>query len=257
MILNQLALHAAARVEINRSLVSFQEIKERAYALEKGEDRLKRLLQSETFTFICELKKASPSKGLIDPKFDYLKIAEEYELAGAEAISCLTEPRWFYGSDEIFEAVRRQTALPMLRKDFIVNEYQIYETKLMGADAILLICAILSDKDLAKFIQISVDLGLSVLVEAYDEREIKRAISLGANIIGVNNRNLNDFTVNKNNALKLRCLVPEHISYVAESGINTPEEVKFLKEEGVDGVLIGEAVMRAADKIKFLAWLRE
>lgn len=256
MILGQLAQHAMDRVKEVKNTASFDQLKTQAFSMAKGEERFLNIFKSGSLSFICELKKASPSKGLIDPKFDYLRIAREYEEAGADGISCLTEPRWFRGSDQIFEDVRQQTKLPMLRKDFIVDEYQIFESKVMGADAILLICAILDDAKLTYFIELASKLGLTALVEAHNEAEVKAAISCGAQIIGVNNRNLKDFTVDQHNALKLRHLVPENIFYIAESGISNPVEVRALKEAGIHGLLIGEAMMRSENKVQFLAQLR-
>ena len=197
-------------------------------------------------SFICEVKKASPSKGIIAPNFPYLDIARDYAAAGADAVSCLTEPMWFLGSDQIFTEIRQTISLPMIRKDFTVSEYQIYQARLMGADCVLLICALLDTATIAKY-----------LVEAHDAREIRSAIAAGARMIGVNNRNLKDFSVDFTNAARLRDLIPPEAVYVAESGVARPADVAALKSIGADAVLMGEVLMRAKDKGAMLAALRE
>ena len=214
-------------------------------------------LKKPGLSFICEVKRASPSKGLIAPEFPYLDIAKEYERAGADAVSCLTEPKWFLGSDKIFTDIRRKISTPMIRKDFTVDEYQIYQAKVMGADAVLLICAILDTKTLARYLALCDSLGLAALVEAHDEAEIRSAVSAGAKIIGVNNRNLKDFSVDFSNAARLRDLIPDECVYVAESGVSKPEDAAALGKIGADAVLMGEALMRAKDKAALLAKMRE
>ncbi len=201
---------------------------------------------------ICEVKKASPSKGIIDPDFDYKRIAAEYEAAGADAVSCLTEPKWFMGSDEIFREIRGIIDKPMIRKDFVVDEYQIYQAKVMGADCVLLICSILDTETLAGYLRICDDLGLAALTEAHDEEEIRSAAAAGARMIGVNNRNLKDFSVDLGNAARLREMIPEGRLYVAESGVRTPEDARVLRQAGADAVLVGEALMRAGDRKAFI-----
>ena len=196
-------------------------------------------------SFICEAKKASPSKGIIAEDFPYVEIAKEYEAGGAGAISVLTEPYYFMGSDEYLMEIRKNVSIPLLRKDFTVDEYMVYEAKLLGADAVLLICAILDDEQLKVYREIADSLGLSALVEAHDEEEVRRAVSAGARIIGVNNRDLKTFTVDINNSLRLRSMVPENILFVSESGIKGETEIKNLSANDVDGVLIGETMMRA------------
>ncbi len=213
-------------------------------------------LKKPYMSFICEIKKASPSKGIISGDFPYLNIAEDYVDAGADCISCLTEPKWFLGSDNIFKEIRDRVSIPMLRKDFVVDEYQIYQAKYMGANAVLLICAILDTAKIAKYLELCNKLGLAALVEAHNEKEIKNALMAGARIIGVNNRNLKDFSVDIENSLRLRSLVPNGIIYVAESGFKTPEDINALREAKVDAVLIGETLMRATDKKKMLESLR-
>ena len=195
--------------------------------------------------FICECKKASPSKGLIAPEFPYLEIAKQYEAAGASAISVLTEPKWFLGSDDYLREIAAEVQTPCLRKDFTVDPYMIYEAKLLGASAVLLICALLDTKTLASYIEIADALGLSALVEAHDEAEVSSASAAGARIIGVNNRNLKDFTVDIHNSIRLREHAPAGTTFVAESGIRTPEDVETLRRNGVNAVLIGEQLMRA------------
>lgn len=257
-ILDQLADHARARVAANEKEHSVDELRERAYASPRGAFAFEQALkQGEGIRFICECKKASPSKGLIAEDFPYLEIAHSYEEAGATAISCLTEPRWFLGEDRYLKEIAEQVHIPVLRKDFTVSEYMIYEAKLLGASAVLLICAILTDEELARFHRTADELGLSCLVEAHDEEEVRRAVSCGARIIGVNNRNLKDFTVDMENSIRLRRLVPEKEAvFVAESGIRTAEDVRILKENGVQAVLIGETLMRAPDKKAALDALR-
>lgn len=195
--------------------------------------------------FICECKKASPSKGLIAPDFPYLEIAKQYEAAGASAISVLTEPKWFLGSDDYLREIAAEVQTPCLRKDFTVDPYMIYEAKLLGASAVLLICALLDTKTLASYIEIADSLGLSAIVEAHDEAEVASAAAAGARIIGVNNRNLKDFTVDIHNSIRLREHAPAGTIFVAESGIRTPEDVETLRRNGVNAVLIGEQLMRA------------
>ncbi|MCD7801859.1 MAG: indole-3-glycerol phosphate synthase TrpC [Clostridiales bacterium] len=214
-------------------------------------------LRKPGLSVICELKKASPSKGLISPDFPYLEIALDYEAAGADCISCLTEPKWFLGSDQIFREVRQAVYLPMLRKDFVVDEYQLYQAKLLGANCVLLICALLDTPTLAWYLDICHQLGLAALVEAHDEGEIRSAVQAGATLIGVNNRNLKDFSVDLTNAARLRDCIPPEAVYVAESGVWTPEDAAGLRSAGADAVLIGESLMRSNNRGAFLARLRE
>ena len=205
----------------------------------------KKALGSDDISIIAEVKKASPSKGLIAEDFDYVNIAKEYEAAGASAISVLTEPYFFQGSDDYLKEIVK---IPVLRKDFVVDEYMIYEAKLLGASAVLLIVSILSDEQLEQYLTITRVLGMSAIVEAHDENEIKRAIDAGADIIGVNNRNLKDFSVDIENSIRLRSCVEEDIIFISESGIKTKEDVARLKENNVDAVLIGETLMKSPDK---------
>lgn len=213
-------------------------------------------LAKKRMSFICEVKKASPSKGLIAPEFPYVQIAKEYEAAGADAISVLTESAYFQGKNEYLTKIRQTVQIPLLRKDFTVDEYMIYEAKNIGADAVLLICAILSPMQLSEYAGIARELGLSALVEAHDEREVKMALAADARIVGVNNRNLKDFTVDINNSVRLREMVPENILFVSESGMKTRQDIERLEQNGTNAVLIGETLMRSADKKAALQELR-
>lgn len=228
---------------------SLEKIKEQVEKLEIIRDfPFEAALKDKPIAIISEVKRASPSKGLIAEDFDYLNIAKEYEEAGVSAISVLTEPYFFQGSDDILKEISENVKTPILRKDFTISPYMIYEAKLIGASAILLIVSILDDNQLKEYLEIADELGLSSIVETHDEKEIERALNAGARIIGVNNRNLKDFTVDIRNSVNLRKNVPEDIIFISESGIKTPEDVRILKENNVDGVLIGETLMRSDDK---------
>ena len=207
--------------------------------------------------FICECKKASPSKGIIAEDFPYLAIAREYEAAGADGISVLTEPGWFLGRNEYLKEIAENVSLPCLRKDFTVDEYMIYEARVLGASAVLLICSILEESRIREYLGICDSLGLSALVEAHDEREVEMALAAGARIIGVNNRNLKDFSVDMENSRRLRSQIPGNVLFVSESGVKSAEDVKAARDIGADAVLVGETLMRAEDKKKKLAELRE
>ncbi|MDF2942104.1 MAG: indole-3-glycerol phosphate synthase [Herbinix sp.] len=215
-----------------------------------------RALRKKELTFICEVKKASPSKGIITEDFPYLDIAKDYETAGADAISVLTEPEYFKGEDRYLKEISDQLHIPVLRKDFTIDEYQIYEAKLIGADAVLLICSLLDTSTLKKFLALSNELGLSALVEAHSKDEVFSAIEAGARIIGVNNRNLQTFEVDINHSIELRSLVPKDIIFVAESGIKTAQDIAALKAVGVNAVLIGETLMRSSNKKELLSKLK-
>ena len=214
-------------------------------------------LKKPGMSFICEVKKASPSKGLIAPDFPYLDIAREYEQAGASAISCLTEPFYFQGADRYLQEIAQAVSIPVLRKDFTVDEYMIYQAKTFGASAVLLICAILDDSQLKAFGELAQELGLDALVEAHDEWEVDRALNLGTKIIGVNNRNLHDFSIDMGNSIRLRNMAPEDTVFVSESGIKTAQDIRVLYENKVDAVLIGETLMRSPDKKEALAVLSQ
>ena len=255
-ILDKLADYARERVKTASEIISPSEIKERAMSLSKGMFEFENALKKEGLSFICECKKASPSKGIIAEDFPYLDIAKAYETAGADCISVLTEPKWFLGSDEYLREIAANVSTPCIRKDFTVSDYMIYEAKILGAKAVLLICAILDDRELAEYIKICDGLGLSALVEAHDGEEIKRALNAGARIVGVNNRNLKDFTVDISNAGKLRDMVPKNVIYVSESGIKDKYDIKNAYDSGADAVLIGETLMRATDKKQMLDELK-
>lgn len=213
-------------------------------------------LAKKGLSIIGEVKKASPSKGIIAEDFPYLQIAKDYEAAGIDAISCLTEPKYFLGKDQYLQEIAQAVSVPVLRKDFLIDPYQIYQAKLLGAKAILLIVSLLGERELKEFLSLAGKLGLDALVECHDEEEIRCALSVGAEIIGVNNRNLKTFSVNLENSLSLRNLVPKGQLFVAESGMSKAEELRLLEEAGVDGVLIGESLMRAESKKEKLQELR-
>lgn len=255
-ILEQLAAYARTRVEQAKAVRPLADVKAAALAHPKGDFVFERALVQPGVRFICECKRASPSKGLIAPVFPYLDIAKEYAAAGADAISVLTEPKWFLGSDEYLQQIAAAVPVPCLRKDFTVDEYMIYEAKLLGASAVLLICSLLDTETLHQYLGICDALGLSALVEAHDEQEITSAAAAGARVIGVNNRNLKNFTVDVTNSLALRQKAPPGVLFVAESGITSPSDVSALRAAGVDAVLVGEALMRAPDKAAALAALR-
>lgn len=255
-ILDELAEYARERVAAAKMRRPLEEVKAEALALPKGDYRFEKALKKQGISFICECKKASPSKGLIAEEFPYVEIAKAYEAAGADCISVLTEPKWFLGSEQYLKEITNTVKIPCLRKDFTVDEYMIYEAKLLGASAVLLICSILSEEELQSYMKVCEDLGLSALVEAHDAGEVTMALRAGARIIGVNNRNLKDFTVNTDNSKKLRDMIPPEVIFVSESGVKTPEDVAALREIGVDAVLVGETLMRAEDKNEMLARLR-
>lgn len=257
MILNEIAAATRKRVEACKQKISQEEMKQKARSLPvDGTFPFEIPLRSGRAAFICEIKKASPSKGIIAEEFPYLDIAREYKAAGADCISVLTEPDYFMGSSRYLEEIHGNVDIPLLRKDFTIDEYMIYEAKVIGASAVLLICSLLPETVLREWIGLCENLGLSALVEAHDEEEIRSAVRAGARIIGVNNRDLKTFQVDINNCLRLREKVPEDILFVAESGIRTREDIKALEQGGVNGVLIGETLMRSADKKKTLAELR-
>ena len=224
---------------------------------EENMPAFERTLRMEGLSFICEVKKASPSKGLIAKEFPYLEIAEDYEKAGAAAISCLTEPYWFRGSDRYLEEIAGRVSIPVLRKDFTCDEYMVYQAKALGASAVLLICSVLDDQELKAWHQLAGELGMSALVEAHSAEEIERAKKAGARIVGVNNRDLKDFTVDIGHSIELRRLVGPDTVFVSESGIRGPEDMRALYENGTDAVLIGEMLMRATDRQEALLSLKK
>jgi indole-3-glycerol phosphate synthase len=256
-ILDEIAMRTKERISEKKQMLPLDKIIDMA---EKSDGKpgfpFENVLRKQDISFICEIKKASPSKGIIAEDFPYLQIAREYEVAGAAAISVLTEPLWFMGDDAYLSEIAEAVSVPLLRKDFTVDVYMIYEAKILGASAVLLICAILSPAQLSEYIKTADGLGLSCLVEAHDEDEIKMALNAGARVIGVNNRDLKTFTVDTQNSVGLRSLVPEDVIFVSESGIRNFEDVELLRRNGVNAILIGEALMRAPDKKAVLAELR-
>lgn len=257
MILEEIAARTVQRVAEEKAAVPLSEMKKRAEALDANTGfPFRKALSGDEISFICEVKRASPSKGLIAPDFPYLDIARDYERAGASAISCLTEPFWFKGRDEYLAEISNAVTIPVLRKDFTVDEYMIYQAKTLGASAVLLICSILSKEQLSEYLGIAHSLGLSALVEAHDEDEVRTALSAGAGIIGVNNRDLRTFTVDINNSARLRKLVPPEVLFVSESGIKAAADIEALRSNGTNAVLIGETLMRSPDKKAALDELR-
>lgn len=250
-ILEEIAARTRERIAKEKSCISVSELENRIQEVNKNAGQkitFFQALQKDGMSYICEVKKASPSKGLIAPDFPYLAIAKEYEQAGASAISCLTEPFYFQGADQYLREISAAVQIPVLRKDFTVDEYMIYQAKSLGASAVLIICAILDDGELRAYRQLAKELGLDALVEAHDEYEVDRALNLGAEIVGVNNRDLRTFQVDMNNSIRLRKMAPDNVVFVSESGIRTPEDIRILYENKVDGVLIGETLMRSPDK---------
>ena len=257
MILDEIAAKTKERIEAQKRAIPLAEMKARALDMDRDTGYpFRQALAKAGMSFICEVKKASPSKGVIAEHFPYVEIAKEYERAGADAMSVLTEPFYFQGSNEYLSAIRGEVSIPLLRKDFTVDEYMLYEAKTIGADAVLLICALLSSGQLSEYAEIADTLGLSALVEAHDESEVEMALKAKAKIIGVNNRNLKDFTVDIDNSVRLRRLVPEKILFVSESGMKTREDIARLEANRTNAVLIGETFMRSADKAEMLRKLR-
>ena len=255
-ILDRLAEYARERVMQAKAERSLSAVRQDALAQPKGDFSFEQALSDSELAFICECKKASPSKGLIAPDFPYLEIAADYEAAGAEAISVLTEPKWFLGKDEYLRRIAEMVSVPCLRKDFTVDEYMLYEAKLLGASAVLLICTILDTVQLRDYIEICDGLGLSALVEAHNEAEVETALCSGARIVGVNNRNLKDFSVDPDNSRRLRKLVPGDVLFVSESGVHNAADVQTAREIGADAVLVGEVLMRSENRQAKLAELR-
>lgn len=257
MILDNIVANTKTRVKNEKLKTTLEQMKWMAKQIKCSSDfPFEAALKTQDINFICEVKKASPSKGIIAKEFPYVEIAKDYEKAGASCISVLTEPDFFMGSNDYLTEIKSNVKIPILRKDFIIDEYQIYQAKVIGADCILLIVAILNEQTIREYIKLCDELGLSALVEVHDEKEIECAISAGARMIGVNNRNLKTFEVNIQNSIQLRKLVPEQIPFIAESGIKTAEDIKMLREAKVNGVLIGETLMRSTDKKKMLDELR-
>lgn len=256
-ILDEIAVKTKKRIAEKKKELPLEILKSQAEA--KPRDTgfpFERRLKQQGMSFICEVKKASPSKGLIAPEFPYVQIAKEYEAAGAAAISCLTEPFYFQGKDAFLQEIVNRVQIPVLRKDFTVDPYMIYEAKVFGAGAVLLICAILTDEELKEYFTIADNLGLSVLVEAHTEEEVKRALRCGARVIGVNNRDLKTFQVDISTSIRLREFVPADYIYVSESGIRSADDIASLMQNGTDAVLIGELLMKSPNKKSMLMQLR-
>ncbi len=256
-ILQTIAAHNRRLVAAAKLRVSEGELAERAQALSPGDPRaFERALCGPGLSLICEVKRASPSKGLIARDFSPVDIARTYEEAGADAISCLTEPRWFRGSLDHLREIAATVPVPVMRKDFVVDAYQLYEAKLAGAKAVLLLTAILDDGELARLMALAEELGLGTLVEVYSAEEVRRAVGVGARVIGVNNRDLRDFSVDFGNARRMRALIPSDAVYVAESGVGSLDDVATIARMGADAALVGEFLMRAEDKVSLLAQMR-
>ena len=256
MILDTIVEATKIRVAQEKQVETLEAVKAAALALPSDTGfPFEAALRQQDFNFICEVKKASPSKGIIAEHFPYLDIAKEYEVAGAAAISVLTEPDFFKGDKKYLQEIANTVKIPVLRKDFIIDEYQIYQAKVWGASAILLICACLDVPTLTKFRELADSLGLSSLVEAHDENEVQMAIDCGARIIGVNNRNLKDFTVDVQNSVRLRNLVQDDVIFVSESGLETPEDIQVLRDNNIGVALMGETFMRSLNKVEKLSYL--
>lgn len=262
-ILQEIVEKTKERVKKQKQIVSLESIQIEAKELTEKELQrgkfqylFEEALKEKGISFICEVKKASPSKGVIAKYFPYKDIAKEYEAAGASAISVLTEPYYFQGNDRFLKEIAEEVKLPIIRKDFTVDEYMIYEAKVLGASAVLLICSILKEPQLNQYIRLADSMGLSALVEAHNQKEVEMAVRAGARIIGVNNRNLKDFTVDIQNSIRLRKLVPEGVIFVSESGVKDAADIRNLQQNGTDAVLMGEALIRSENKKKMLDELR-
>lgn len=247
-ILEEIAAYARERTAAAERKMPLADIRRRAEGMPRGDFSFEKALRKPGLSLICECKKASPSRGLIAPDFPYVQIAREYEAAGADCISVLTEPKWFLGRDEYLEEIASAVSVPCLRKDFTVSEYMIYEARLLGASAVLLIVSLLSEAQLQEYLGLCRELGLSALTEAHSAEEVGTAVRAGASVIGVNNRNLRDFSVDTGNSAALRELVPPGVLFVSESGVTGAADTEKLREIGADAVLVGEALMRASDK---------
>lgn len=263
MILDDLAAATRARVARKKENIAIEEVRERALQLAGGAGKegsfsfpFEKAIAKDGISFICEVKKASPSKGIIAEEFPYLDIARDYEKAGADCISVLTETDYFKGDDRFLREINDVVSIPTIRKDFIIDTYMIYEAKLLGASCVLLIAALLDTDTIREYKAVCNALGLSALVEAHDEAEVQSALDAGARMIGVNNRDLKTFTVDISNSIRLRSLVPPDVLFVAESGIRTAEDIQALCRAGVNGVLIGETLMRSGDKAAMLRQLK-
>ena len=257
-ILETIAERTRERVAARKKELPLEKLMEMAAQCGAGDDfPFEKALRRDDVAFICEVKKASPSKGVIAEDYPYVAIAREYEAAGAAAVSVLTEPYFFMGDDSHLREISESVGIPLLRKDFTVDSYMIYEAKMLGADAVLLICAIMREETLAEYIGVAHGIGLSCLVEAHDGHEVNMALAAGARVIGVNNRNLKTFEIDTANSIRLRELAPPDVAFVSESGIKTAHDVDMLRKNKVNAVLVGETLMRAKDKKTALRELRE
>lgn len=251
MIIDDIIEKTKERVEENKKRNSIDKLAKLAFAKPIDKDfPFEKALRKPGLSYIMEVKRASPSKGTITQNFDYKTIAKEYEDIGAAAISVVTEPDFFKGDDDFLAEIKKIVKIPVLRKDFVIDEYMIYEAKLLGADAVLLICSVLDEITLMRCLNLAEQLGMSGLVEAHSSMQIKKALRVGAKIIGVNNRDLRNFEVDLNNSIELRSMVPEDVIFVSESGITTYDDIKLMEENQVDAVLVGEVLMRSHDKRK-------
>lgn len=257
MILTKLADSTRDRVEREKKQIQLEIVKKQALAMKRGDFSFEKVIAEGDISFICEVKRASPSKGMLVEEFPYVQIAKDYEEAGADCISVLTEPDYFKGDKKYLKEISENVSVPLIRKDFIIDEYMIYDAKIHGASCVLLICSLLDKETMEKYIEICDNLGMSALVEAHDEEEIQKAIEVGARMIGVNNRDLKTFTVDIGNSERLRKLVPDNILFIAESGIKTNADINRLRKAKVNGVLIGETFMKAENKKEMLQKLRE
>lgn len=257
MILTKLADSTRDRVEREKKQIQLEMVKKQALAMKRGDFSFEKVIAEGDISFICEVKRASPSKGMLVEEFPYVQIAKDYEEAGADCISVLTEPDYFKGDKKYLKEISENVSVPLIRKDFIIDEYMIYDAKIHGASCVLLICSLLDKETMEKYIEICDNLGMSALVEAHDEEEIQKAIEVGARMIGVNNRDLKTFTVDIGNSERLRKLVPDNILFIAESGIKTNADINRLRKAKVNGVLIGETFMKAENKKEMLQKLRE
>ncbi len=256
MILTKLADSTRNRVEREKKQIQLEMVKKQALAMKKGDFSFEKIIAEGDISFICEVKRASPSKGMLVEEFPYVQIAKDYEEAGASCISVLTEPDYFKGDRQYLKEISENVTVPLIRKDFIIDEYMIYDAKIHGASCVLLICSLLDKETMEKYIEICDNLGMSALVEAHDEEEIQKAVEAGARMIGVNNRDLKTFTVDIGNSERLRKLVPDNILFIAESGIKTNADINRLRKAKVNGVLIGETFMKAENKKEMLQKLR-
>ena len=251
MIIDDIIESTKERVAQNKKLHPIEKIAAVAFDKPINFDYpFEKALRKPGLSYIMEVKRAIPTKGQITQNFDYKTIAKEYEDIGASAISVVTEPDFFKGDDDFLAEIAKIVKIPVLRNDFIVDEYMVYESKLLGADAIILLCSVLDEITLMRCLNLAERLGMSALVEAHSSMQVKKALRVGAKIIGVNNCDLRTFKVDMKNSVELRSMVGDDIIFVSESGIKTADDIKVLEENNVDAVLIGETLMKSHDKRK-------